>query len=87
VKVSLSAEPGRSISVCELSDGASTVRVYRDPQGEFHRVEVRLGDGNVYQHLLPAGSNSTTSLLLWEIAGGSRHKVYHRAIQIIDTLL
>lgn len=82
-----SVEAGRSISVCEVSDGNSTVRVYRDPQGDFFRVEVRLADGNVYQHLLPAGSNATTDLLLWEIGGGSRHKIYNRAVEIIDNLL
>jgi glucose-6-phosphate dehydrogenase assembly protein OpcA len=87
VAFELQAEPGRSISLCELSDGASTVRVHRDQQGDFFRVEVRLRDGAVYHHLLPAGSNSTTSLLLWEIGGGSRHKIYHRALSIIDRLL
>lgn len=87
VSMELSVEAGRSISVCELSDGSGSVRVYRDPQGDFFRVEVRLADGNVYNHLLPAGSNTTTDLLLWEISGGSRHKIYNRALQIIDSLL
>jgi glucose-6-phosphate dehydrogenase assembly protein OpcA len=87
VEVALAVEAGRSISVCELSDGQNTVRVYRDPQGDFFRVEVRLASGAVYPHLLPAGSNETTSLLLWELGGGSRHKIYHRAVEIIDELL
>lgn len=87
VTIELSVEAGRSISVCEVCDGKSTVRVYRDPQGDFFRVEVRLADGSTYQHLLPAGSNATTDLLLWEIGGGSRHKIYNRALEIIDTLL
>jgi glucose-6-phosphate dehydrogenase assembly protein OpcA len=87
VKIELRSEPGRSISICELSDGTNAVRVHRDQQGDFFRVEVRLGEGTAYQHLLPAGNNSTTSLLLWEIGGGSRHKIYHRALQIIDGLL
>ena len=87
VKVELRAEAGRSISICELSDSTSSVRVHRDQQGDFFRVEVRLANGQVYPHLLPAGSNSTTSLLLWEIGGGSRHKIYNNAVSIIDTLL
>ena len=87
VRIEFSAEPGRSISICELSDGSSSVRVHRDQQGDFFRVEVRLAGGQVYHHLLPAGSNSTTSLLLWEIGGGSRHKIYNNAVSIIDTLL
>jgi hypothetical protein len=32
-------------------------------------VEVGQPDGKDFHHLLPAGSNSTTSLLLWEISG------------------
>jgi glucose-6-phosphate dehydrogenase assembly protein OpcA len=87
VEVALQAETGRSISVCELSDGQNSVRVYRDPQGDFFRVEVRLTGGRSFHHLLPAGSNETTSLLLWELGGGSRHKIYHRAVEIIDELL
>jgi len=87
VAVELRAEPGRSISVCELCDGTNTVRVYRDQQGDFFRVEVRLAGEQTYSHLLPAGSNSTSDLLLWEIGGGSRHKIYHKALLIIDSLL
>lgn len=87
VRVAFTAEAGRSISVCELRGKTGSVRVYRDQQGDFFRVEVRLADGCIYNHLLPAGSNATTSLLLWEIGGGSRHKVYQRALEIIDTLL
>jgi glucose-6-phosphate dehydrogenase assembly protein OpcA len=87
LKVELRAEPGRSISICELSDGTNSVRVHRDQQGDFFRVEVRLAAGQVYNHLLPAGSNSTTALLLWEIGGGSRHKIYNNAVSIIDQLL
>lgn len=87
IQIELRSEPGRSLSICELSDGTNTVRVHRDQQGDFFRVEVRLADGKLYHHLLPAGSNTTTALLLWEIGGGSRHRIYHRAVQIIDTLL
>jgi glucose-6-phosphate dehydrogenase assembly protein OpcA len=87
VRVAFTAEAGRSISVCELRGRTGSVRVYRDQQGDFFRLEVRLADGRIYNHLLPAGCNKTTSLLLWELGGGSRHKVYQRAIEIIDTLL
>lgn len=87
VAVQLNTEAGRSISVCELRDANNSVRVYRDPQGDFFRVEVKLANGEVYNHLLPAGSNATNDLLLWELGGGSRHKIYHKALTIIDTLL
>lgn len=82
----LRAEPGRSISFCELVAPGGTVAVQRDQQGDFFRVEVKHGTDRVYQHLLPAGSNATTDLLLWEIGGGSTHKVYSKALGIADEL-
>ena len=82
----LRPEPGRSISFCELIAPGGSVAVQRDQQGDFFRVEVKLDTGRAYQHLLPAGNNSTTSLLLWEIGGGSQHKVYSKALGIADSL-
>ena len=87
VSFQLRAEAGRSISLCELSSPSGGIRVQRDQQGDFFRVEVKLTDGRVYNHLLPAGSNATTSLLLWEIGGGSRHNVYRRALDVLEQLL
>jgi glucose-6-phosphate dehydrogenase assembly protein OpcA len=83
----LRPEPGRSISVCELVADDGSVGVQRDQQGDFFRVAAKLADGRTYSHLLPAGNNSTTSLLLWEIGGGSQHKVYSRALAIADGLV
>ena len=83
----LRVEAGRSISLCEIVSGHGSIRVQRDQQGDFFRVEVRLGDDRVYHHLLPAGSNATTSLLFWEIGGGSQHQVYRKALDVLETLL
>jgi hypothetical protein len=87
VEFELREEPGRSISRCELVSSAGTVRLQRDQQGEFFRVEVQQPEGKAFQHLLPAGSNSTTSLLLWEISGGSRHQIYRRVLDVFEELL
>lgn len=87
VEFVLRPEAGRSISLCELSDGKSSIRVQRDLQGDFFRLEVRLDDGRIYHHLLPAGSNATGSLLLWEIGGGSRHQIYRKALNVVESLL
>ncbi|MDQ3622047.1 MAG: hypothetical protein M3463_06100, partial [Verrucomicrobiota bacterium] len=76
-----------SISLCELSSENASVRVQRDQRGDFFRVDVDLADGRPFHHLLPAGSNATTSLLLWEIGGGSRHQVYRKALDVVETLL
>ena len=78
---------GRSISRCELRSRTSSLRVERDSDGDFFRVEVHLPGDRIYHHLLPAGSNSTASLLLEEIGGGGRHRVYLKALGIAESLL
>ncbi|MEO7318845.1 MAG: glucose-6-phosphate dehydrogenase assembly protein OpcA [Chthoniobacteraceae bacterium] len=87
VKFDLRPAAGRSLSLCELTSANGSMQVRRDQQGGFFRVEVRIGSGRIYNHLLPAGSNETTSLLLWEIGGGSRHQVYRKALDVLATLL
>jgi glucose-6-phosphate dehydrogenase assembly protein OpcA len=87
VEFHLRPEAGRSISLCEIAARSGSIRVQRDRQGDFFRVEVRLGDGRVYDHLLPAGSNATNDLLNWEIGGGSRHHVYRRALDVVEKLV
>jgi glucose-6-phosphate dehydrogenase assembly protein OpcA len=87
VTIELRSEPGRSISLCEITSGSGSISVHRDQQGDFFRVEVRLKDGSDYQHLLPAGSNATTSLLFWEIGGGGRHQVYRKALAVLEQLV
>ena len=87
VRVALREEAGRSISRCVLAGNGSAVQLQRDPAGDFFRVEVRLPDGKAHQHLLPAGSNDTSSLLLEEIGGGGRHRVYLKALAIAEQLL
>jgi glucose-6-phosphate dehydrogenase assembly protein OpcA len=87
IAFNLQVEAGRSISLCELSSGDAAVRLQRDQQGDFFRVEVRLANGTITNHLVPAGSNATSSLLLWEIGGGSQHKIYRNAVAIADSLL
>jgi glucose-6-phosphate dehydrogenase assembly protein OpcA len=82
VRISLHAQPGRSISRCELSSGDGSIDVQRDAAGNFFRVKVQLSPERVYHHLLPAGDNATESLLLEEIATGGRHRVYLKALSL-----
>lgn len=86
VRLSLRAETGRSISRCVLVSALGAVQVHRDQAGDFFRVEVRLPGSRVYHHLLPAGSNEFGSLLLEEIGGGGRHRVYLKALGIAEKL-
>ncbi len=87
VRFDLAAEPGRSISRCNICSGDAGVEVERDADGDFFRVEVRLADGRTYQHLMPAGDNHTLSLLTNEIGLGSRHRVYLKALEATRALL
>lgn len=87
VAFQLSSTDGRSISCCELRSQTSSLRVERDSNGDFFRVEVHLPGDRTYHHLLPAGNNSTSSLLLEEIGGGGRHRVYLKALGIAESLL
>ncbi|MDB6153131.1 MAG: Glucose-6-P dehydrogenase subunit-like protein [Chthoniobacteraceae bacterium] len=87
VRFSLTAEEGRSISRCELTSDTGSIRLQRDGAGDFFRVEVRLTDNRVYNHLLPAGINATAALILEEIGGGGQHKVYLNALAASEVLL
>ena len=80
-------ETGRSISRCELVSPSGSVQVQRDLAGDFFRVEVRLPGDRIYHHLLPAGSNATTDLLLEEIGGAGRHRVYLKALAAAEEVL
>jgi len=83
----LQPESGRSISRCELASRDAHVQVQRDVQGDFFRVEVALPGERVYHHLLPAGSNETSNLLMEEIGGGGKHRVYLKALEVAQRLL
>src|SRR4029434_2209542 len=87
VTVELRPEPGRSISLCEIVSSQGSIRVQRDQQGDFFRVEVHLSDDRTYQHLLPACGNAHASLVFWELGGGGRHQVYRKALAVLEQLL
>jgi hypothetical protein len=87
VRFDLRAEAGRSISRCDIRTGAAGVKVARGSAGDFFDVEVRLADGRVYRHLMPAGSNETLNLMTDEIGQGSRHRVYLKALAAMRELL
>ncbi len=87
VRFTLHSEPGRSLSLCELNADTGSLHFQRDAAGDFFRIEVRLSANRIYHHLLPAGSNDTSSLLLEEIGGGGQHRVYLKALSLSERLL
>jgi len=87
VQFVLEPRPGRSLGRCCLRSQNGSVDVQRDAAGDFFRVEVQLPAGRKYNHLLPAGSNTTSSLLFEEIGAGGQHRVYMKALVVAQQLL
>ncbi|MEA3212549.1 MAG: hypothetical protein QOE70_5606 [Chthoniobacter sp.] len=87
VTCQLVAEPGRSISRCQISAPEGVVEVAREGSGDFFSVDVRLSDSRTYHHLLPAGNNESASLLAEELALGGRHRVYIKALAVAKELM
>ncbi len=87
VSFSLQTNEGRSISCCELRSEYGSLQLQRDVAGDFFRVEVQLPGNRIYNHLLPAGSNATESLLTEEIGGGGQHRIYLKALALSEQLL
>ena len=77
----------RSIGCCKISSPHGTVEVARPGDGDFFSVKVELADGRTYHHMLPGGSNRSTSLLKEEFALGGRHRVYIKALAVAKELL
>jgi glucose-6-phosphate dehydrogenase assembly protein OpcA len=78
---------GSPVSRCQLSNGAVSVVVQREPGSPFHRGEVHLRDGSTYSHLFPAGSDEIGTLLDEELTLGGRHRVYLKALAAAQPLL
>jgi glucose-6-phosphate dehydrogenase assembly protein OpcA len=88
IRFEVREETGRSISRCELHSEGGAILCQRDPAGDFFRIEVRLDRlERSYHHLLPAGSNATTQLLLEEIGSGGPHRVYLKALAASEAYL
>jgi glucose-6-phosphate dehydrogenase assembly protein OpcA len=87
IAVSLNEVTGAPISSCVLSTGDASVAVHREGSSMHHRAEVRLPDGRIYHHLLPAGSDDLVNLLDEELTRGGKHRVYLKALQTLRRIL
>ena len=87
VTCELRSSEGAPISRCELASDEASVIMQRQANSAFHRAEVRLPDGRVYQHLLPAGKDDIASLLDDELTLGGQHRVYSKALDVAETVL
>jgi glucose-6-phosphate dehydrogenase assembly protein OpcA len=74
---------GAPISSCVFDAEGVTVAIHREPASPHHKAEVRIPDGRVYQHVLPAGSDDLCSLLDEELTRGGKHRVYLKALQAL----
>jgi glucose-6-phosphate dehydrogenase assembly protein OpcA len=85
--VELREAAGAPISYCELSAGDASVVIQRETASIHHRAEVRLPDGRIYNHLLPAGPDDLVHLLNEELMRGGKHRVYLKALDALKPLV
>lgn len=78
---------GAPISRCTLTADSVTITVLRDVGSHHHRAEVKLADGRLFHHLLPAGADDLCSLLSEELMRGGKHRVYLKALRALTPLL
>lgn len=76
--------PGAPIGGCLIAGPEGHVDLQRDAGSAFIRAEVRGADGRVSQHLLPAGADDQVGLLNEELTRGGRHRVYLKALEIVE---
>ena len=87
VAIELTEAPGAAISACTLDCGAATFALRREATERYLHADIQLPDGHHFQHLLPAGPDTTLQLLDEEMTRGARHAPYLRALAAITPLL
>jgi hypothetical protein len=81
ISVEFQETEGAPISSCVFETGDVSIAVHREAGSMHHKAEVRLADGRVYHHVLPAGSDDLCDLLDEELTRGGKHRVYLKALR------
>ena len=87
IAIQFDEQPGPAIGGCQLDCGTATFSVRRHTGERYLHAEVALPGGQRFQHLLPAGPDTTLELLDEEMTRGARHTLYLRALAAITPLL
>ncbi|HEX4083685.1 MAG TPA: glucose-6-phosphate dehydrogenase assembly protein OpcA [Chthoniobacteraceae bacterium] len=86
VAVTLREEAGRALGSIKLAAGSNTFLVaHREGSGYLH-ADIHL-DGRDCHYLMPGDKGDAVSLLKDELMSGGKHKVYLKAVTVIEAAL
>ena len=87
VQVTLHEEPGRALGSLQLRcRDASFLVGYRDGS-DFIHADVHLSGNRDSHFLMPGGKDDLASLLNEELMAGGKHKVYIKAVSMIEGVI
>ncbi len=87
IAIQLDEQPGPALGACQLDCGPATFGLRRQTGERYLHADIALPGGQRFQHLIPAGPETTLELLDEEMTRGARQTVYLRALAAITPLL
>jgi len=87
VAVALREEPGRALGSVRLSVGETSFLVGHHEGSGFLHADVRLSGNRESHYLMPGGKDDLVCLLNDELMSGGKHKVYLKAVGMIEGTL
>ena len=87
IAIQLDEKDGPALGSCQLDCGAATFRLQRESGERYLHADIALPGGQHFQHLLPAGPETTLELLDEEMTRGARQAIYLHALAAITPLL
>ena len=87
IKVTLREEPGRSLGSIRLSASETSFLVAHHEGSNFLHADVRLPGNRESHYLMPGGKDDLVSLLNDELMSGGKHKVYLKAVSLVEGAL
>ena len=87
IEIHLDEQDGPALAHCRLDCGAATFSLHRANGERYLHADIALPAGQRFQHLLPAGPETTLELLDEEMTRGARQAVYLRSLAAITPLL
>jgi len=87
IAVTLSEEPGPSLGSLRMSAGEAAFTVAHHEDSPFLHADIRLPGNRETHYLMPGGGDDLLTLLDDELMSGGRHKVYLKAVGMIEGAL
>jgi len=84
VTVTLREEPGRPLGSIRLTAGETSILVAHHEGSSFLYADIRLSGNRETHSLMPGGKDDLVGLLNDELMSGGKHKVYLKAVGMIE---